>query len=133
MTTQPVTEAPQLVKLSTGARVLAVFGLIGVAGSGWALFELIVLAPARPRSAELFQSGGWLAALSFWWLVVLLVQGLVSLAAARLLVLRRRWTLCAAAALGAMVPCSALVFVGLPLGIWLLVMLRRPHVRSAFS
>ena len=133
MTPQRVPESPELVSLSTGARVLAVFGLIGTAGSGWALFDLVVLAPARPPSSELFQSGGWLAALSFWWLVVLFAQGLVSLAAARSLVSRRRWFLCVGAALGAMVPFSALVFVGLPLGVWLLVMLRRPLVRGAFS
>jgi hypothetical protein len=45
----------------------------------------------------------------------------------------QQWNLCMAASIVAMIPCiSPCCIVGLPIGIWCLVVLNRPEVRSAF-
>lgn len=43
-----------------------------------------------------------------------------------------QWTLCIAASILIMIPCSPCCIVGLPIGIWCLVVLMRPEVKTAF-
>ena len=45
-----------------------------------------------------------------------------------------QWSICVAASIIAIIPClSPCCLVGLPIGIWCLVVLMRPEVRSAFK
>lgn len=46
---------------------------------------------------------------------------------------RRHHAACIAAAIAACLPCGACCCLGLPLGIWALVVLNRPDVRAAFA
>jgi hypothetical protein len=45
----------------------------------------------------------------------------------------RGWNLSMAATICAMLPCSCCCIVGLPIGIWSLVILLKPEVKSAFT
>lgn len=46
----------------------------------------------------------------------------------------KQWGLCAAASVLAMIPCiSPCCIIGLPIGIWCLVVLLKPEVKSAFQ
>lgn len=125
-------ESTAVVRSTISGRFLTLFGLLCTATGGYSIFSLVWLTAGQP-SSDLFQSGGSLAVFFFGWYLVLFTQGVVSLAGAWFLVRRRHWFLCVAAALVAMVPSSPLVFVSLPVGIWLLVTLRRPHVRQLFD
>ncbi len=125
-------ESTGVVRFTFSAWFLTVFGLLCTAAGGYSLFSLVWLSAGQP-SSELFQSGGSLAVFFFCWYLVLFAQGVIALVGAWSLVRRRHWSVCVGAALVVMVPSSPIVFVSLPVGIWLLVMLRRPHVRQAFD
>jgi hypothetical protein len=45
----------------------------------------------------------------------------------------RGWNISMAASIAAMLPCSCCCIIGLPIGIWALVVLLKPEVKSAFS
>lgn len=68
-----------------------------------------------------------------WSLVMLIISGLIATGALRMYQLRnRRWAWCAA--ILAVVPFVAPCFIGsLPLGIWAIIVLRRPDVAAAFE
>ena len=64
--------------------------------------------------------------------VGLLVAGFIIYASLKMKALTQ-WSLCIAASIIAMIPCiSPCCIVGLPIGIWCLVVLTKPEVRTAF-
>jgi hypothetical protein len=44
----------------------------------------------------------------------------------------RNWNMAMGASIGAMLPCSCCCIIGLPIGIWSLIVLLKPEVKSAF-
>ena len=66
-------------------------------------------------------------------LVGVVIAGFIVFAALKMKDLQQ-WSLAVAAAVLAMLPCiSPCCLIGLPIGIWSLVILMRPEVKSAFS
>lgn len=64
--------------------------------------------------------------------VGLLVAGFIIYASLKMKALTQ-WSLCVAASIIAMIPCiSPCCIVGLPIGIWCLVILTKPEVKTAF-
>ena len=64
--------------------------------------------------------------------VGLLVAGFIIYASLKMKALTQ-WSLCVAASIIAMIPCiSPCCIVGLPIGIWCLVVLTKPEVRASF-
>ncbi len=63
--------------------------------------------------------------------VGLVVYGFVLWAAMQMKMLRK-WNLSVAASVAAMLPCTCCCIFGLPIGIWSLVVLMKPEVKSAF-
>jgi hypothetical protein len=64
--------------------------------------------------------------------VGLLVAGFIIYASLKMKALTQ-WSLCIAASIIAMIPCiSPCCIVGLPIGIWCLVVLTKPEVRASF-
>ncbi len=64
--------------------------------------------------------------------VGLLVAGFIIYASLKMKALTQ-WSLCVAASIIAMIPCiSPCCIVGLPVGIWCLVVLTKPEVKAAF-
>ncbi len=64
--------------------------------------------------------------------VGLLVAGFIIYASLKMKALTQ-WSLCVAASIIAMIPCiSPCCIVGLPIGIWCLVVLTKPEVKAAF-
>ncbi len=64
--------------------------------------------------------------------VGLLVAGFIIYASLKMKALTQ-WSLCIAASIIAMIPCiSPCCIVGLPIGIWCLVVLTKPEVKTAF-
>jgi hypothetical protein len=45
----------------------------------------------------------------------------------------RKWTISMVGSIGAMLPCSCCCIIGLPIGIWSLIVLMKPEVKAAFS
>jgi hypothetical protein len=45
----------------------------------------------------------------------------------------RAWNMSMAASIGAMLPCSCCCVIGLPIGIWALIVLLKPEIKSAFT
>jgi hypothetical protein len=68
-----------------------------------------------------------------WSVIMILVSIVIALGALQMYQLRsRQWAYCAA--IMAMIPCFAPCYIGaLPLGIWAIVVLRRPDVDQAFD
>ncbi len=107
----------------------AVFSFIGLIAS---LFETGI---ESIRSHEFF--GGYAgiaegaAGVAFCF-VGLLVAGFIIYASLKMKALTQ-WSLCVAASIIAMIPCiSPCCIVGLPIGIWCLVVLTKPEVRASF-
>lgn len=125
-------ESTGVVRFTFSAWLLTVFGLLLAASGGSSIFARVWLSAGQP-SSDLFQCGGWCAVFFFGWYLVLFLQGVVSLVGGWCLVRRRHWRVCVGAALVVMVPSSPLVLVSLPVGLWLLGALRRPHVRQTFD
>jgi len=65
-------------------------------------------------------------------IIGLAIYGFVIWAALQMKQLRK-WTLAVVASIAAMLPCSCCCIVGLPIGIWALIVLMKPEVKSAFS
>lgn len=109
-----------------------VFGFVCVGMSAFSFFDLLVLEPHRPHS-DLFYYGGPFDQLAALMNVGGMIQGALALLASRSIGRLRFWNACVAATVVAMFPCSLGCVFGLPLGIWLLAMLRRPNVRAQFA
>ena len=45
----------------------------------------------------------------------------------------RKWNISVGGAIAVMLPCSCCCLIGLPIGIWALIVLMKPEVKSAFS
>jgi hypothetical protein len=76
-----------------------------------------------------FYRGAWPAGIS---LVGLLMAALIIYASLKMKELQQ-WEICVAASILAMIPCiSPCCIIGLPIGIWSLVVLTKPEIRSAF-
>jgi hypothetical protein len=45
----------------------------------------------------------------------------------------RNWNMSVGAAIGAMLPCSCCCIIGLPVGIWALIVLMKPEVKAGFT
>jgi hypothetical protein len=73
--------------------------------------------------------GGLGAALA---LIGLVIWGFVLWSALQMRTLRG-WGMAVAASILAMIPCGCACVIGLPLGIWSLIVLLRPEVRAAFT
>lgn len=66
-------------------------------------------------------------------IIGLVVAGFIIWAALQMKALRQ-WTLAVVASILAMIPCiSPCCIIGLPIGIWALVVLMKPEVKAAFS
>jgi hypothetical protein len=75
-----------------------------------------------------YMSGGVGIALN---LVGLAIYGFVLWGAMQMKQLRK-WNIALGASIGAMLPCSCCCIIGLPIGIWSLIVLMKPEVKSAF-
>jgi predicted lysophospholipase L1 biosynthesis ABC-type transport system permease subunit len=69
----------------------------------------------------------------FFGVIGLIVAGIVGFGAMRMMQLRS-WGLSLAVSILAMIPCiSPCCLMGIPIGIWALVVLNKPEVRAAFT
>jgi hypothetical protein len=81
------------------------------------------------RYADILEGGFWITS-SF---VGILVAAFIIYASLKMKDLKQ-WGICVTASILAMIPCiSPCCIVGLPIGIWCLVVLMRPEVKNAFS
>ena len=84
----------------------------------------------RPEKLEEFYQGTFAFGFAF---VGLIFDAFVIYAALKMKELTQ-WSIAVAASILAMVPCiSPCCIIGLPVGIWCLVVLMRPEVKAAFS
>ena len=135
-------KTPQIVtsdasrQVSGPATGLLVTGIIGVFFAGLTLIASIVGMSFAPfirdeipdRYAE-FWEGSVGAASS---VVGIAVAAFIIFAALKMRELKQ-WELCLAASIVAMIPCiSPCCILGLPIGIWAIVVLLRPEVKEAF-
>ena len=135
-------KTPQIVasdasrQISGPATGLLVTGIIGAFFAGLTLIASIVGMSFAPfirdeipdRYAE-FWEGSVGAASS---IVEIVVAAFIIFAALKMRELRQ-WELCLAASIVAMIPCiSPCCIIGLPIGIWALVVLLRPEIKEAF-
>jgi len=135
-------QTPQIVasdasrKVSAPATGLLVTGIIGAFFAALTLIASIVGMSIAPfirdeipeRYAE-FWEGSVGAASS---VVGLAVAAFIIFAALKMRELKQ-WELCLAASIVAMIPCiSPCCILGLPIGIWALVVLLRPEIKEAF-
>jgi hypothetical protein len=106
--------------------VLSLMGLISN------LVETGIKSVKAPRYIEEYANLAAGAAGVAFCFVGLLVAGFVIYASLKMKE-RTQWSLCVAASIIAMIPCiSPCCIVGLPIGIWCLVVLTKPEVKTAF-
>jgi hypothetical protein len=107
----------------------AAFSFIGLIGS---LFETGIESIKSPELIRGYASIAQGAAGVAFCFVGLLVAGFIIYASLKMKALTQ-WSLCLAASIIAMIPCiSPCCIVGLPIGIWCLVVLTKPEVKTAF-
>lgn len=117
---------------------LALFIVAGFWGSGLlvlTVFRLLVTATVGDagRDAGPIPRESVLMIRTTWSVIMMLVSIVIALGALQMYQLRSR-QLAYCAAILAMIPCFAPCYIGaLPLGIWALVVLRRPDVDYAFD
>ncbi len=136
---KPMVTTPEASDQVSGPSVgLLITGILGAALS----FIGLIASLFRPgiefesiKSSEFI--GGWAriaegaAGVAFCF-VGLLVAGFIIYASLKMKTLTQ-WSLCVAASIIAMIPCiSPCCIVGLPIGIWCLVVLTKPEVKTAF-
>ena len=125
------TAAPAIGLLITGI-VGAIFALLTVLGTGLgslALFGSRWIDDVPDWYGEMFEGAFAVGGA----VVELAVAAFIIFAALKMKDLQQ-WGLVVAAAVLAMLPCiSPCCIIGLPIGIWCLVVLMRPEVKSAFS
>lgn len=111
--------------------LMAAGGLNAVSTLVWMLllgiFGLAILGDADAREA-LPGIGVWMAAS-----VVSLVLSAVMIYAGLQMRKLQSWTLCMAGAVVAMAPCAPCCILGLPMGIWALIVLLDDEVKQAFN
>jgi len=117
--------------------------VVGALGALWQLLT-IVLNIAGVGMAGLQNIGGGNAATDryfqyfsgglgvFFALIGLAIYAFIIWAALQMKALRK-WNISVAGTIAAMLPCSCCCLIGLPIGIWGLVVLLKPEVKSAFS
>lgn len=127
--------AAQVAGPATGLMIAAVVGIV------WALVMLCVhflgigMGALSSLNADANQRfgrflGGGLGIIGN--IIGLAVGGFIIWASMQMKQLRG-WTLCVVASVVAMIPCiSPCCLVGLPIGIWALIVLMKPEVKSAF-
>lgn len=122
----------------TVGTALAGVGFVTLLGSlGW-LFIAVFFAPAppppgpgqNPDAARAIVIGHYMG--QYGPAVVGFPLGLIQTAGGIQLARRRTWAVAVVGAIMALVPCSCGFVVGLPIGIWALVVLFNPAVRAAF-
>ena len=139
MTNNPVTAPPgsdprsQVSGPAVGLLITAIIGglfeltsfITSLFGASW----LAMMADDIPESLEtMFQASFWTAGA----LVGILIAAFVVFAWSKMKDLES-WGLCVAASILVMIPCiSPCCLIGLPIGIWCLVVLNRPEVKAAF-
>jgi hypothetical protein len=131
----PVTNAAQQVQgPAIGLIVTAAVGIL------FSLFGLLAnLLGFRMASMEDFGGGYGSQYWSMWSggmgiglaIVALAVWAFVGWAAMKMKALEQ-WTMAIVASVVAMIPCSCACILGLPIGIWSLVVLLKPEVKAAF-
>jgi hypothetical protein len=122
---------PSLGLLITGV-VGAAFALLTIMGAGWASVAGFAnrWADDMPSWYEEIFEGVFAMGGAF---VELLVAAFIIYAALKMKDLKQ-WGLAVAASILAMLPCiSPCCVIGLPIGIWCLVILMRPEVKDAFA
>jgi hypothetical protein len=125
-------------KTLTVGTALAGVGLVTLLGSiGWLLIALFAAPPAPqpapgqdPDAARAMVIGIYIG--QFGPAVIGLPLGVIQVAGGIQLARRRTWAVAVVGAIMALVPCSCGFVVGLPIGIWALVVLFNPAVRAAF-
>jgi serine/threonine protein kinase len=115
----------QLLIPAVGLLLTAVGTLIA---AGMLVVALLVEVGRMPRG-QAFLCGGLVIVAA---LLALTVAALMMAGAARMMVGRNRYLLCVTAALLAVVPWSPACLIGIPAGIWALIVLSRPEVVAAF-
>ena len=124
--------------LTVGTALAGVGGLTLIASAGWLAMVLLVGPPAPPIAADGPNPQAAQAARFGYYAgqygpgIIGIAIGLVVTPGGIQLARRRMWPLAVLASLVAMVPCSCGVVVGLPIGVWALVVLFHPSVRAAF-
>lgn len=110
--------------------IFALIGIFGqILGMGVGMMDLEQYGGGS-EWAEYALGGGFGIASS---IIGLVVAGFIIWAALQMKALRQ-WTLAVVASILAMIPCiSPCCIIGLPIGIWALVVLMKPEVKAAFS
>ena len=134
---KPVVTLPGASDQVSGPSVgLLITGILGAIGSFMGLIATIFETGIESIKAHEFigEYEGLIegaAGVAFFF-VGLLVAGFVIYASLKMKELTQ-WGLCVAASILAMIPCiSPCCIVGLPIGIWCLVVLTKPEVKAAF-
>lgn len=134
-TSSPIATDPSR-QVSGPAIGLLVTGIIGAIFSGVALIALIIgtsistlwMGDISERYADFYEGAVGIGS-SF---IGVLVAAFIIYAALKMRDLTQ-WGIAVAASILAMIPCiSPCCIIGLPIGIWCLVVLMRPEVRTAF-
>jgi len=134
---KPVVTTPDASDQVSGPSVgLLITGILGAALSFIGLIASLFETGIESIKANEFMGGyasivGGAAGVAFCF-VGLLVAGFIIYASLKMKALTQ-WSLCIAASIIAMIPCiSPCCIVGLPIGIWCLVVLTKPEVRASF-
>ena len=107
-------------------------GILSLVGLILSLVETGIESVTAHRYIEEYASIAEGAAGVAFCFVGLLVAGFIIYASLKMKELTQ-WSLCIAASIIAMIPCiSPCCIVGLPIGIWCLVVLTKPEVKTAF-
>lgn len=143
------TSAPE--RLHVPAIGLVVYGALAALVQAASLVNELLGNPLQQRLIEFLNergietpgfdpasfSGGMLFGASLFMSIVMgaltLALALFTLWGGLQMLRRRHHAACLAAAIAACLPCGACCCLGLPLGIWALVVLNRPDVRAAFA
>lgn len=133
---QPTTSDPRM-QVSGPSIGLLVTGIIGgileltifIAGIFGTSFIALMEDEIPEKYSDLLQGTFWTAS-SFVGILVAAFIIYVSLKMKEL----NQWGLCVAASILAMIPCiSPCCIIGLPIGIWCIIVLTKPEVKAAFS
>jgi hypothetical protein len=110
---------------------LMVAGILGVLGH--VVNAIMQLAGTAPAMMQNEQVPAWVGSLGV--VTDLLAIGLSAFVIFGALKMQKlqSWNLCLAASIVAMVPCSCTCCIGLPLGIWAIILLAKPEVKQAFG
>ncbi len=134
---KPVVTTPEASNQVSGPSIgLLITGILGAAlsfiGLIASIFETGIESLKAHRYIEGYADLAEGAAGVAFCFVGLLVAGFIIYASLKMKKLNQ-WGLCVAASIIAMIPCiSPCCIVGLPIGIWCLVVLTKPEVKTAF-